>query len=180
MCILFLHGSLSSFLPILITPCVFTRNENSCARCGHTRRLPSDPSNNGNGNGGLNQQGRKKRPLSPSSLAGMVMEDGGDGDVEAAMLAAVLAASAAEQEQVCTIALEEDARGVEWTWPAFHMAHGTQGPSSGGGNGGGEEATMARALAASTLTWQCGACTLENVGDGVKVGVRGMYGVGVL
>lgn len=93
---------------------------NRCARCGHTRRLPSDPSNiNTNGNGGLSQQGRKKRPLSPSSLAGMGMEENGDeGDVEAAMLAAALAASAAEQ-QVCIVAFKGN--GMDWAGHNLHL-----------------------------------------------------------
>lgn len=29
---------------------------------------------------------------------------------------------------------------------------------------------LVQALAASTASWRCGACTFENVGDGVKVG----------
>jgi hypothetical protein len=41
------------------------------------------------------------------------------------------------------------------------------------GTDGDEDAALARALAASAAAWRCGACTVENVGDGVQVSILG-------
>lgn len=156
------HPSVEGWIRWLMHTSTYTQTQYSCLRCGHIR-TPRPSSSDPSSSSGPYGVGRKRPlPLPPGS-------GGGADEAEEAMLAAALAASLGEQVWFGSglglgAGLFIRPRLCGLSSPTFQ-----QQPDHGGG-GGNDDVVLMQALAASAASWRCGACTFENVGDGVKVG----------